>query len=44
MFTRQEAEAARDKLKKNTVNNYLRIYCCEFCQMWHLTHKRRYRW
>lgn len=36
MMTREEAVQERDKPKVP----YLRIYMCEFCNWWHLTHKR----
>src|SRR3990167_2500986 len=41
MYTREEAVKNRDQQKVRTANDYLRIYCCEFCANWHLTHKRR---
>lgn len=43
-FTREEAEQRKEELKKQTQDKFLRIYCCEFCMWWHLTHKRRHRW
>lgn len=42
--SREIAARERDKLVHNTVNGYLRIYTCEFCGYWHLTHKKRYKW
>lgn len=30
-----------ERLASNTINNYLRVYKCEFCNDWHLTHHRR---
>lgn len=41
--TREYATAQKERLAKNTANGYLRIYVCEFCNYWHLTHKKRYR-
>lgn len=38
MFTREQAALEA----KATKNPQIRIYCCEFCQMWHLTHKKHY--
>lgn len=40
MFTREQAAAERDAIKDPRI----RIYCCEFCQHWHLTHKKRNDW
>lgn len=37
---REIASRERDKLASNTKDNYLRIYTCEFCGHWHLTHRR----
>jgi hypothetical protein len=42
--TRESAAKAAERLKCNTQNNYLRIYVCEFCGKWHLTHKRKNRY
>lgn len=42
--TREYAAAQKDRLAGNTANGYLRIYVCEFCNYWHLTHKKRYKW
>lgn len=36
MYTREEAADAMKHIK----NPQIRIYCCEFCSSWHLTHKR----
>jgi hypothetical protein len=36
MFTREQAAAERDQIRKPNI----RIYCCEFCNAWHLTHKK----
>lgn len=36
MFTREQAAKERDQIKKPNI----RIYCCEFCNTWHLTHKK----
>jgi predicted hydrocarbon binding protein len=35
MMTREQAVEQRDKKPE-----YLRVYMCEFCNTWHLTHKR----
>lgn len=43
-FTRDQAAVKRDELEKNTAKGFLRIYCCEFCNAWHLTKKRRHDW
>ena len=39
MMTREQAVQMRDKTKAP----YLRIYMCEFCNTWHLTHKKQYK-
>ena len=39
-YTREDAAEAMKHIK----NPQIRIYCCEFCQMWHLTHKKRNKW
>lgn len=36
MMTREQAVVQRDKTKAP----YIRIYMCEFCNLWHLTHKK----
>jgi len=36
MFTREEAANERDQIKDPRI----RIYCCEYCNMWHLTHHK----
>ena len=36
MMTREQAVEQRDKTK----SLYIRIYMCEFCNTWHLTHKK----
>ncbi len=36
MYTREDAVEAMKKIQ----NPQIRIYCCEFCQHWHLTHKK----
>lgn len=38
MLTREQAVEQRDKIKAS----YLRIYMCEFCNWWHLTHKKQH--
>lgn len=38
MFTREQAEVNKNKL--STKISPLRIYCCEFCFTWHLTHHK----
>lgn len=35
-YKREEAVEAMSHIK----NPQIRIYCCEFCHMWHLTHKK----
>ncbi len=35
-YTREEAAEAVMHIK----NPQIRIYCCEFCNTWHLTHKK----
>lgn len=40
MFTREQAVEELKTIKKRK-NLLLRIYCCEFCHMWHLTHHKR---
>lgn len=40
MFTREEAAAERDAIMGANKQTFIRIYCCEFCNMWHLTHHR----
>lgn len=44
MFTREQAAVARDRRMKAQPNVHLRIYCCEYCSTWHLTHLKRHRW
>lgn len=41
MFTREQAEASKKKHEKAQPAANLRIYCCEFCSSWHLTHKKK---
>jgi hypothetical protein len=40
-YTRELAESRRIALEKKTLHQYLRIYCCQFCNAWHLTHHKR---
>lgn len=35
-YTREEAALAEERIK----NPYVRKYKCEFCEWWHMTHKR----
>lgn len=43
MFTREQADEAKDNHERRQSAIRLRIYCCQFCEHWHLTHKKR-RW
>jgi hypothetical protein len=36
MYTREQAVINRDKLRGKN----LRIYMCEYCNTWHLTHRK----
>lgn len=42
MFSREQAEKKRDELLRKKTASYLRIYLCQFCDHWHLTHKKNY--
>lgn len=44
MFTREQAEENRKKQAVNSLNGIMRIYCCEYCSNWHLTHQKRKKW
>lgn len=39
MMTREQAVEQRDKTKAPNI----RIYMCEFCNTWHLTHKKQFK-
>lgn len=36
------AKLRAKQLAPKTLDGYLRAYKCEFCGMWHLTHKHRF--
>lgn len=38
MMTREQAVEQRDRTKAA----YIRVYMCEFCNTWHLTHKKKF--
>ena len=42
--TREDAQSEQQRIEKINPSNKLRIYCCEFCNTWHFTHKKRYDW
>lgn len=42
MFTEDLAKLKADRL--SIKGRYMRAYRCQFCNAWHLTHKKRYRW
>lgn len=44
MYTRDQAQFKRDQMMRKYTKLNLRIYCCEYCSAWHLTHHRRYGW
>ena len=39
MFTREQAQQKKND-NIGTKASYLRIYNCQFCGAWHLTHKK----
>lgn len=43
-YTREEAAKVRDHQAQFEARGEIRIYCCPFCNFWHLTHHRRNRW
>lgn len=40
MFTRDQAEKRKAVLLRKKTASYLRVYLCQFCGKWHLTHKK----
>lgn len=43
MYEESLARQESERMKRRTPNNYLRAYRCQYCEAWHLTHKRRYK-
>lgn len=43
-FDEHGAKVSASKFAGKTPNEYMRAYVCEFCQSWHITHKKKYRW
>lgn len=39
MYTRERADKVREHQEDKNEGRQLRIYCCEFCMAWHLTHR-----
>lgn len=40
MFTREQAENKKTELMRQNKAEKLRVYKCQFCEAWHLTHKK----
>lgn len=40
MFTREQAENKKTELMRQNKAEKLRVYLCQFCGHWHLTHKK----
>ena len=44
MFEEALCKLRAKELAKKSPEGYLRAYKCQFCESWHLTHKRRWQW